>query len=376
MITDESSTTLRGSENRLQKRGVITFYQKKKREQRSETNQIGINKVYWYALKTSLKKETLSKDKSEGMYFYRIANQNDKWNSIPLNNPSINLTALQYGSHTIEIFASTKNGVESDVHQFKININPPLWLNWKFYLLLVSILLVLSFTIYKVRIYILKRDAKIQNELKSSKLSAIKAQMNPHFIFNALNSIQEFIITNEKNLAIEYLAQFADLVRLYLDQSQEDYITLEEEINALRIYLQLEEVRFENTLTTHIEIDKSIDLFEISIPSMFLQTYIENALKHGLLHKKENRQLSINFNNKKEKVLECIIKDNGVGRKKSAEINKGRNKLHKSFSSKANENRLELLNVGRIDKITLQIEDLEDNNKNALGTRVIINIPY
>ena len=127
------------------------------------------------------------------------------------------------------------------------------------------------------------------------KLENLRSQMNPHFIFNALNSIQEYILLNQKNLASDYLGKFADLIRMYLNHSTKGTITLSEEIEALNQYLELEKLRFEDSLDYQIQLPNEIDSETIEIPTMLIQPYVENALKHGLLHRKGNRILSIKF---------------------------------------------------------------------------------
>ncbi|MGK0390576.1 MAG: two-component system LytT family sensor kinase, partial [Maribacter sp.] len=215
---------------------------------------------------------------------------------------------------------------------------------------------------------------KLERKLNNAEMKAIKAQMNPHFLFNAFNSIQEFIIMNNRELASNYLGKFADLMRLYLDHSREKTIPLQEEINATELYLELERIRFEEKLNYSINVAKNVDKSRTYLPPMLIQPFIENSLKHGLLHKKNDRKLDIRFA-MIGNVLHCSIADNGIGRHKSALLNARKLKKHKSFATSATQNRIELLNVGREQDITLQIIDLMDDNNEAVGTKVIIQIP-
>lgn len=223
---------------------------------------------------------------------------------------------------------------------------------------------------------LIESESKLQLErkLNDAEMKALKAQMNPHFLFNAFNSIQEFIILNNRELASDYLGKFADLMRLYLDHSREKSISLENEINATSLYLELEKIRFEDTLTYSIEVAKNIDTSSLKIPPMLIQPFIENSLKHGLLHKKDKRQLKLKFELEKETII-CSVEDNGIGRKASAALNEKRLKKHQSFATSATQNRIELLNIGRTKDISLQIIDLTDEAGNALGTKVEIRIP-
>ena len=198
--------------------------------------------------------------------------------------------------------------------------------------------------------------------------------MNPHFIFNALNSIQEFILLNKSNLASSYLGKFADLMRAYLNQSKTEYITLKEEVNTLKLYLDVEKIRFEETLSFTLNVDPEISLDQVEIPPILLQPYVENAIKHGLLHKKGERKLDIKFIIKNEQYILCSIMDNGVGRKKSLEINSRRKDKPNSFATSAAETRLNLLNANRKQKIEVDIRDVTKEGV-VVGTEVLVSIP-
>ncbi len=214
----------------------------------------------------------------------------------------------------------------------------------------------------------------LERKLNDAEMKALKSQMNPHFLFNAFNSIQEYIIMNNRELASDYLGKFADLMRMYLDHSREKYISLEEEIEATKLYLELEKIRFEEKLNYEINLADDVNKSKIPIPPMLIQPFIENSLKHGLLHRKEDRQLSISYKREKDNLL-CIVEDNGIGRKQSALLNAKKIKKHKSFATSATENRIDLLNIGRDKKISMKILDLINANQEAAGTKVILTIP-
>ncbi|MEP5341903.1 MAG: histidine kinase [Algibacter sp.] len=212
----------------------------------------------------------------------------------------------------------------------------------------------------------------VEKQYRNSELKALNAQMNPHFIFNTLNSIQEYIVLNEKDLASSYLIKFSRLIRIYLEHSKENEVVLSEEIKALNIYLELEKNRFEDLLNYEISIAENIDLNSIKIPSLFIQPYVENALKHGLLHKKTDRKLSIIFT-LNDNVLHCSIKDNGIGIEASKKLNAKRNPFHKSFATSTNEKRVRLLNSNRTNTIKVETKSLVNGIND--GTEVIIKIP-
>jgi LytS/YehU family sensor histidine kinase len=215
---------------------------------------------------------------------------------------------------------------------------------------------------------------KLEKDLQQSTLASIKSQMNPHFLFNALNTIQSYIYQNDKQNASQYLGKFSELTRMILEMSNRETISLSEEIKALKLYLELEQLRFEEKLKYEIVVAQNIDVEMIHIPSMLIQPYIENAIKHGLLHKKDNWILEISFK-KNEKILVVIVDDNGIGRKRSQELQKLKLKQHQSFAMSANEKRLDILNKGLEKPIALQIIDKTNENSEAIGTTVILNIP-
>ncbi|MCP4439412.1 MAG: hypothetical protein GY810_10770 [Aureispira sp.] len=320
---------------------------------------------------------------------YRMLGIDTTWQFTGNNN--INFPALNSGEYTFEVKALNEDGVES-LEQIRINfiIRPPFWKTLWFNAAILLILILIIRQVYKYRLrnitkqHQLEQDrnkialekSDVERQFRSSQLAALKAQMNPHFIFNALNSIQEYILLNEKRLANEYLGKFADLMRLTLDMSNQDTVILDDELKALNLYLDLEAVRFEDTFEYTIDLDPQLQNSHIQLPSMLIQPYIENAIKHGLLHKVIDRKLSIQFEFKEaEQLLICTILDNGIGRKASMEINKRKPKNHKSFAMSANQKRLELLNHARTHVIGIEIKDLYDENKVAAGTEVILNIP-
>lgn len=218
-----------------------------------------------------------------------------------------------------------------------------------------------------------QKRLKLEQQYRASELKALRSQMNPHFTFNALNSIQEYIMSNERKLAGKYLGKFADLMRTYLNHSQERKISIADETEALGLYMELEALRFEESLTCELYVDPALDP-HLEIPSLLLQPYVENAFKHGLLHKEGERILKISLHSMGEHLV-CEIADNGIGRKRSRELNEMRNFYHKSFATQATKSRLELLNQDRVQAITEEIEDLVDENNLGIGTKITIRIP-
>jgi ligand-binding sensor domain-containing protein len=208
--------------------------------------------------------------------------------------------------------------------------------------------------------------------LSLAEQKALRAQMKPHFIFNSLNSIQNFIVDHDDRSAHNYLTSFAQLMRRVLDHSRFSMITLQEELDTMVIYLKLEKLRFGEAFNFEINVDNAIEPRALFIPSLFIQPYLENAIWHGLQLQKNMPRLHIRFYLEKNKLV-CIIEDNGIGRKRSMELHQSQ--YHTSVGMKNVEERIELLNSTAREKISVDIIDLEDPGGNATGTRVILKFP-
>jgi LytS/YehU family sensor histidine kinase len=181
-------------------------------------------------------------------------------------------------------------------------------------------------------------------------------------------------LSNDKKQAVSYLSKFSTLTRTILEMSEKENITLSEEIKTLGLYLDIEKARFDEDFSYDINIGYGIDIENIKIPSMLLQPYVENAVKHGLLHKKGDKKVTIDF----ERIFDSLkitIDDNGIGRQKSTELNAIKNKDHLSFATEAMQNRIELLNQYKQKNIAINFEDKLNKNGQSLGTKVIIEIP-
>jgi PAS domain S-box-containing protein len=232
-------------------------------------------------------------------------------------------------------------------------------------------------SIYTRDITELKRKAQELSEANKKigelKLMALRSVMNPHFIFNALNSIQYFIAKNDRQNAINYLSTFSKLIRGVLTHSVRDKINLADELDLLRYYINLEMVRFENKFEFVLDIDPGLDLDNIEIPSLLIQPYVENAILHGLYSKSEKGLLTISVKNDGDRVLFCV-EDNGIGRKAAQALRAKNFPKHKSMGTFLTEERLRLINEQ--DKVAFEIKDLHDDTGNASGTRVNIWVRF
>ena len=221
-----------------------------------------------------------------------------------------------------------------------------------------------------------EREEKLMMEfdkqIAEAQLTALNAQMNPHFIFNCMNSIQKYILKNEKAKDLDFLQHFSELMRSVLDSSTKTKITLDEEISMLEKYILLEQQRLDHKFDYHIDIahDLQTDFFEV--PGMIIQPYIENAIWHGLMNKPDKGKLSLSFE-KENGSIRCIVEDNGVGRKRAAELSMQNSVTRKSYGMNISQKRMELLQKENLDIPEIQVEDLGHNGHPGSGTRVIIH---
>jgi hypothetical protein len=211
------------------------------------------------------------------------------------------------------------------------------------------------------------------NKAAEFKLLALRSVMNPHFLFNSLNSIQYFITKNDREQALTYLAIFSKLIRSILCSSMANYNSLLEELEILRLYVNLESLRFKNKFKSEFKVDPALNYEEILIPSLLLQPYIENAIIHGLFHKEGNDGLlRVSFGKMNDKVL-CIVEDNGIGRAMAMEIKKANN-LHKSIGMLVTKERIDLINND--DQVSVIITDLFDSENQPKGTKVEVLVAF
>ncbi len=220
-----------------------------------------------------------------------------------------------------------------------------------------------------------KREAR-KRELLSSKLTALRAQMNPHFIFNSLNSLSDFILQEEKRSANKYLSKFSKLMRMILNNSSKEFLSLDEANESLELYLSLEELRFDNDFKYDISIDEKLDTLSVGIPSMLIQPFVENALIHGLKPKEGIKSLLISFKKIDQFKLLVTVEDNGIGREKSEELKVENSKEYGSKALNITAKRLRLINDNTGKNHKLRIIDLYDEDKNAIGTKIELTLEF
>ena len=317
-------------------------------------------------------------------YSYMLDNYDKEWGYYPYNHRYVDYNKMHPGTYVFKIRAANEVNQWIDKPVELTIIIHPAW--YQKTLFKISVILLLAFIVFIIvrqrnKIVNQKREHKrIINELETQMLQlkqkTLQLQMNPHVIFNTLNSIQQYILNNDAGNAVSYLSSFSKLMRRILNNSNERYITLSDEIEAISLYLQLESMRLGNRFHYEIEVDSAIDANNIEIAPLIIQPFVENAIIHGLVPKKDNCFLSVRFSKISEDKLLCVVEDNGVGRKYSEKVKQERGNVHKSYGMSITKRRLETLTKISNDEFSVEVVDLYDDNGMSSGTRVNIIISY
>jgi ligand-binding sensor domain-containing protein/two-component sensor histidine kinase len=310
-------------------------------------------------------------EKSNYQFAWRL-NKAEQWNVIG-NQRSISLSNLPPGNYTLELKASGKPGVEK-TKSFSFTIKPPFWKTTWF---IASAALLIGggiYFFYRNRIRHIRQKADIDKQLSQTELKALQAQMNPHFIFNSLNSIREMILNNENKDASHYLSKFAHLIRITLDQSAQSLVSLRNTVDYLQRYMEMEKIR-NNQFTFKVNVGENIDQDETLIPPMLIQPFIENGLWHGVAA--NNRAIHITIHFKKENnYLFCTVEDNGIGLNQSEKNKTDGIARHKSHGISNIKKRIELINEKYNLQCKVRIQDKQDiTGSEGTGTQVIICLP-
>lgn len=216
--------------------------------------------------------------------------------------------------------------------------------------------------------------SSLNKEMERVKMSALQTQMNPHFIFNSLNSIRSYMIKNETKAASGYLSKFSRLIRQILEYSSEEYITLKEELQVLSLYVQIEQLRFREEFGFSVEVDESITPEDLMVPPLIVQPFLENAIWHGLMQKKGEKKIELIVKDENRR-LEIIVRDNGIGREEAGRDVSGEPKEKKSMAIDLTTRRLELLEDRAIGEERVNIIDLYAEDRSPIGTEVRLEIP-
>ena len=314
---------------------------------------------------------------SKNRYAFMLENYNEDWTYITADRHFADYTKVTPGKYRFRVIGSNNNNVwNNEGVSLTIIISPPWYRTWYFRIgvLLFIISSIWIFIIFRVRHIKRKHEMEmkvlqIEKQLFDIQQKALRLQMNPHFIFNSLNSIQSYILSNDVDLAVNYLGRFSQLMRLILANSRESVIPLADELKAIRYYLEIEKLRFEEKFSYQIVIDPEIDEEFTGVPPMIIQPYIENAIIHGLIHKPIPGYIKLEFRQIGSKML-CSIEDNGVGRTRAAEIKRQSGLNTKSRGMMMTRERLVFLSKISNEKFSVKVIDLKDKYGGPAGTRV------
>ncbi|CAN5705552.1 hypothetical protein BH10BAC2_BH10BAC2_42910 [soil metagenome] len=320
----------------------------------------------------------------EVRYQYFLEGLDNNWSAVT-DKPEATYNNLPPGEYTFKVKAANSEGYWSKELNYSFTILPAWWQTWWFMIASVACIIFLVYALMRWRIqqrFHLKLErsekekqlAELQQQKTELEMQALRAQMNPHFIFNSLNSVNRFILQNNRMQASEYLTKFSRLVRLILQNSQASLITLESELESLKLYLELEELRFDDHFTFKIIVDDELDPDMIKIPPLLIQPYTENAIWHGLMHKEERGHLQIHLF-KEEDMLCCKITDDGVGRKKATALKSQSTSTYKSMGMSITADRIAMLSQQNPLQSTVHVTDIILPDGNAAGTEVLLKIP-
>jgi two-component sensor histidine kinase len=306
-------------------------------------------------------------------YQYRLLPHQKEW--VTSRTKTINFSNLSPNLYTLEVKATDQHNNTSEIKQYLYVV--PKWWQTTLAKIGFGVLALLGFwLLYKgVKRQIENRErqkAQQDKRIAGLELQALRSQMNPHFVHNSLNAIQYFIQRNEVELSENYLSRFSQLIRLFFEYSRRQTVTIKEEIDLLTHYLDIEKLRFEEKLNYTISVCEKIDPEDYTIPSMILQPLVENAVNHGLFHKKENGLITVSFKQTANDSFQVIVQDDGIGINKAKAIFKASSKNYQSNSSAVLHERLALLNLSKDWEIDYDIKDRSELDKAATGTIVTL----
>jgi hypothetical protein len=307
-------------------------------------------------------------------YIYQLTGGPQNQWSQPSNSNHVTLLNLSPGRYHFAVRPVNIYGQAStQIAGLEIVIRPPAWQRWWFQLLLLASAAALIFLAVRRRIGTIRRESAMKNKIAETEMMALRAQMNPHFIFNCMNSIDGLITNNRKQEALDFLQKFSKLIRLVLENSQHQEVPLSQDLQALRLYIELEVVRSNYQFNYTFDIDRELQEQSYKIPPLLLQPYIENAIIHGLRNKETgDGVLSVRIS-KATNAIMITIEDNGIGRKRAMQLNKDNLKAHQPLGMKVTEKRLELIKI--VSRKGVSIEVTDSNTSPETGTRVTIILP-
>ncbi len=309
----------------------------------------------------------------EHKYYYRLGTTDREWQQV--SNGDIDLGSLAKGEYTLQLRGSNNDGVFSEKKQLYLKVLPYWYETLLFRLSVLSGAILILFLLLRTRIANIRKEAAYRQKLAETEMQLMRSRMNPHFIFNCLNSIKLYAAENNGRAAILYLDKFSRLMRLVLENSKRDCVELARELEALRLYLEIECIRFKEKLRYEIGIDDNVDMEYLEVPPMLIQPYVENAIWHGLMHKEAGGKVTIALSfDAQDSMLTVVIKDDGIGREKAMAL-KSKSAAHKSMGMDITNDRIALINDRYRTHASVTVTDHYTSGGTPSGTEVRLRIP-
>lgn len=291
------------------------------------------------------------------------------------DNGHVNFNGLAPGHYTLYVKGGDKAGnLYEGEDRLEIYVMPRWYQTLAFKLAALLLLSLVVFFFIRRRITTIRKEASLKQRIVETEMQALRAQMNPHFIFNSLNSIENFIMLNEKRLASDYLNKFSRLVRSILDSSRNELVPLGRDMDNLRLYVELEQLRFSNKFAYEEDTDAALLSGDYRVPSLLIQPYVENAIVHGIAHSRQDDLVVKVKTELKGDYICYTIEDNGVGREQAAAYKKLNKPAHQSVGLQITSDRIDHFNKGKMPGGAVRFTDLYDGNGNPAGTRVQVQI--
>ena len=306
------------------------------------------------------------------VYSYRLSGSSTiEWTEAS-NQHIVSYASLQPGSYLFEVRNRGWNDQWGKAAAFAFIITPPFWQTWWFRSLCILLTVFIIYGLIRRRITGIRHEAELKQKMAETEMMALRAQMNPHFIFNCLNSIDNLIQMDEKEKATLYLSKFAKLIRSILETSTNNIVPCWKDMETLQLYLELEALRFDNKFSYQVTIANEIMNGDYKVPPLVIQPFVENAIHHGLLNKIEGDKKLIIYVSVVNNHIHYLIEDNGVGRAKANAYKKLNERLHESMGMQITTDRINLFNQNKNGSV--MITDMVNDMQEPCGTKVVINL--
>lgn len=310
-------------------------------------------------------------------FAYRMVELGEEWIETS-EQRSASYSNVSPGTYHFELKCRLVDGQWSEVKTLEIIIPPHWWQTWWFQMAVAVVLMLIAYSIYRGRLENVRQKERLKSEfqrkLHDVEMQALRSQMNPHFLFNSLNSIQMFIVKNQVMEAVEHLDNFSRLVRLILQNTRSPLVPLKEEVEALKLYMEMENLRFKTKFTHRVEVAEEINIHQQEIPPMLLQPFVENAIWHGIQHKNTDGEVVVRIS-KDDQHLICEIEDDGIGRVAARKLQENTNRVHRSLGMKITKDRIQMMNETQGTPARIEIIDLYGEGGKATGTKVVVYLP-